>query len=128
MAKGIDAVNCSGVNDSTRLLALAKFSSYQVRRSAGVVTVSGILASSRLNFPLATPCMKKHSLLAMWDANSKAVLAFSSGFHWVLSAGIASITRRVVLCSFRICGSRISLRRKVACSGVINEIYHLLKV
>src|SRR5258708_1630323 len=49
---------------------------------------------------------------------------FSCGLYSPLPDGSAASSRRVVLCSFSICGSRISCNKKVACSGVIRALYH----
>ena len=68
--------------------------------SAGVFTLSGIIAGLVSNTPLITVSTKRLSAAAMWRASSIALLAAGSGRYPPLSAGTASRIFFVVRLSF----------------------------
>jgi hypothetical protein len=99
--------------DSSQTAELLRVLGYRMRGGCGSEVVletlnatrafltidSGFPLPPRSKAPLATALRKKHSLEARCHAKSSADLAFGSGFQSPLSAGMASITRRVAAMS-----------------------------
>src|SRR5580704_13594999 len=81
------------------------------------------LPSGKTAFRPDDRSMSAWELATICVASSHALMERSSGLYAVFPDGSASMRRRVVLCSFSICGRKTSFRRKVACSCVIPALY-----